>query len=71
MQKYTDMIAKVAPGVDPRHILALLQAPGGGCGLDDLTQAGGPLCGHGAGLAFGYSGRIWWRRSPESAGSNE
>lgn len=44
MQKYTDMIAKVAPGVDPRHILALLQAPGGGCGLDDLTPKQAALC---------------------------
>jgi hypothetical protein len=44
MQNYTDMLAQVAPGVDPRHILALLQNHDGGCGLDDLNPEQAAFC---------------------------
>ena len=41
---YKALLAQVAPGTDPRHIQALLQAPDGGCGLDDLTPAQAAFC---------------------------
>ena len=40
----THMLAQVAPGTDPRHILALLQAPDGRCGLDDLNPEQAAFC---------------------------
>jgi hypothetical protein len=47
-QTYTDvrthMLAQVAPGVDPRHIKALLTAPDGRCGLDDLDPEQAAFC---------------------------
>ena len=43
-QTYTDMLAQVAPGVDPRHILALLQSHDGRCNLDDLDPEQVAFC---------------------------
>ena len=39
---YKALLAHVAPGTDPRHIQALLQADNGGCALDDGPC--GPQC---------------------------
>ena len=44
MQNYTDMLAQVAPGVDPRHILALLQSRDGRNALDDLNPEQVAFC---------------------------
>ena len=44
MQNYTDMLAQVAPGVDPRHILALLQSRDGRNALDDLNPEQAAFC---------------------------
>ena len=41
---YIDMLAKVAPGVDPRHILALLQSRDGRNALDDLNPEQVAFC---------------------------
>ena len=41
---YKDMLAQVAPGVDPRHIKGLLTAPDGRCGLDDLNPEQAAFC---------------------------
>ena len=41
---YKALLAQVAPGTDPRHIQALLQADNGGCALDDLTPEQGAFC---------------------------
>lgn len=41
---YKDMLAQVAPGTDPRHILALLQNRDGRCGLDDLGPEQAAFC---------------------------
>ena len=43
-QTYTDMLAQVAPGIDPRHILALLQSHDGRCHLDDLNPEQAAFC---------------------------
>lgn len=47
-QTYTDvrthMLAQVAPGTDPRHILALLKTPDGRCGLDNLDPEQAAFC---------------------------
>ena len=43
-QTYTDMLAQVAPGVDPRHILALLQSRDGRNALDDLNPEQAAFC---------------------------
>lgn len=41
---YKALLAQVAPGTDPRHIQALLQANNWGCGLDDLTPEQEAFC---------------------------
>ena len=47
-QTYTDvrthMLAQVAPGTDPRHILALLKTPDGRCGLDNIDPEQAAFC---------------------------
>ena len=44
MQNYTDMLDKVAPGTDPRHILALLQSRDGHNALHDLNTEQAAFC---------------------------
>ena len=41
---YTDMLAQVAPGVDPRHIRALLQSHDRRRHLDDLNPEQSAFC---------------------------